>query len=193
MIGEPSTPSQSPYPQVQQPEPVKHTYRWVIFLLLGVLGLTFLCAALVAGLVIKNLSDLPANMGSSQSLVDQFMQAGVEQDANAAFVLFSDRGQLKMPLTRIETLFSNANRDLFIGYRNLQVTSYNIHTGSGDDPFSDLNLPDGTFIILRGTIHYNDDVDSTFSAVLEQLGQDMKLYNIDIGVPPSRFRGNQSG
>jgi hypothetical protein len=193
MISDSPSLSPSPYPQVQQPAPAKHSYRWVIFLLIGVLGLTFLCVALVAGLVIKNLSAIPSNITSSQTLVDQFMRAGVKQDPQAAFDLFSSRGQLQMPLTRIETLFSNGNRDLFSGYQSLEITSINLHTASGDGPFSDLNLPDGTFIVLRGTIHYDDEVDGTFSAVLEQLNQDMKLYNIDIGTPPSRSRVKQSG
>lgn len=190
MIGD--SPSPSPFPQAQ-PEPANKPYRWVIFMLLGILGMTLLCAALVAGLAIKNLSQMPANLESNESLIDAFMRAGVKQDAAAAFVLFSSRGQLQMPLSKIETLFSSANHELFAGYQSMEITSYNLHTGSGDDPFMDLNLPDGAFIILRGTIHYDDDVDGTFSAVLEQVDQDLRLYSIEIGAPPSKFRNNQNG
>jgi hypothetical protein len=191
MISDP--PSPSPYPQVQPPGPAKHPYRWVIFLLLGVLGLTCLCMAVVAGLVIKNLSSIPGALGANQTLVDQFMRSGVKGDAPAAFALFSSRGQQKMPLSQIQTLFSGVHRDLFAGYQSITVTSYNYHTGSSDDPQADLNLPDGTFIVLRGIIHYDDDTDGSFSAVLEHVDQDTKLYSIDIGSLPRPSHNKQSG
>jgi len=195
MVSDSPSPSSSPFPfpQVQPPGPAKQSYRWVIFLLIGILGLIFLCVVLVAGLVITNLSRLPANLGANQSLVDEFMHAGVKQDAQAAFALFSSRGQQNMPLGKIETLFSNTNHQLFTGYQSIEITSYNFHTGSGDDPLADLNLPDGTFIVLKGTIHYDDEVDGTFSAVLEQADQDTKLYSIEIDGPLSRLHNKKSG
>ncbi len=187
--------SPSPYPQVQ-PGPAKKSYRWVIFVLIGVLGLTCLCAAVVAGLVITNLSRLPSDLGADQSLVDGFMLAGVKQDAQAAFDLFSSRGQQHMPLSKIQELFSGSSRPLFTGYQGVEVTSVGFHTGSGSDgPDSetDLNLPDGTFIILRGIIQYRDENEGTFTAVLEKIDQDVKLYDIQIGAPPSHIPKKQSG
>jgi hypothetical protein len=193
MISEPPPPSL--FPQVQpQPAPARQSYRWVIFVLLGVLGLTFVCIAIVVALVVNNLSRLPAALGQNQTLVENFMHDGVQQDSQAAFALFSSRGQQQMPLSKIQDLFSKNNRPLFAGYQSLEVNSYNFHTGSGgSDPSTELDLPDGTFLILRGTVHYDNGVDGSFTAVLEQVDKDMMLYDVEISVPPARFRENRSG
>jgi hypothetical protein len=189
-IPEPQIPPEVP---PDQPAPAKKPYRWVITVLVILLALTCLCAGVAAVLVIKSISQMPADMRSVESLIDKFMVAGTQQDSQAAFALFSGRGQQQMPLSEIEKLFQNDNRALFSGYQSLTTTSYNFHTGPGADQDSDQPLPAGTFAVLRGTLNYQGGVTGTFNAVLEQVGSDWKLYHIDIGVPPSKFRDNRSG
>jgi len=174
------------------PPAPRRSYRWVIFLMLGVLGLALVCVAVVVALVANNLSHLPANLGANQSLLDDFMRAGVRQDARAAFALFSSRGQQHTPLGQIEKMFSNDNRALFKGYERLEVTFYGVHTGSAAQ-YEGIDLPDGSFIVVRGAVHYDDGMDGTFSAALEQMDQDTKLYSFSLAAPPSRFRNNQNG
>jgi hypothetical protein len=188
-----------PDPQVSseftpvQPAPAKKSYRWVIILMVTILGLTCLCAGVAGLLVIKNISQMPADMRPVESLVDQFMVAGTHQDSKAAFSLFSTRGQQRMPLSQIERLFQNDNRALFTGYQGLTTTSYTNQSSPDADQDSDLGLPGGTFAVLRGTLHYEGGITGSFDAVLEQVGSDWKLYQMDIGVPPSKFRDNRSG
>ncbi len=193
MISDTPNPPPSPYPQVQpQPATGQRPYRWVIFLLLGILGLTLVCVAVVVALVASNLSKLPANLGADQSLLNDFMRAGVRQDARAAFALFSSRGQQHTPLDQIENMFSQNNRALFDGYQSLEITYYGFHTGTaGRD--QGMELPDGSFVVLRGTVHYDDGIDASFSAALEQVGQGMKLYSFTLAAPPSKFRNEQNG
>ena len=189
-VPDPQVPSETPS---IQPAPAKKSYRWVIIVLVILLVLTCLCAGVAAVLVIKSIYQMPADMRSVESLIDKFMVAGTHQDSQAGFALFSPRGQQQMPLSQIEKLFQNENRALFAGYQGLTTTSYDYHTGPDADQDSDLGLPGGTFAVLRGTLNYQGGITGTFDAALEQVGSDWKLYRIDIGVPPSRFRDDHSG
>ena len=66
-IPDPQAPSE--LPQVQ-PAPVKKSYRWVIILLVTLMVLTCTCAGVAAWLVIKNISQMPADMRQVESLID---------------------------------------------------------------------------------------------------------------------------
>ena len=180
------------YPQVQ-PQPAKKSYRWLIIGLVGLLGVTCVCIGVVAVLVIRNMSLMPADMQAVEGQINQFMQAGMKHDADAAFALFSTRGQQKMTLPAIQKLFGHGSNPLFIGYQGLQTTSYHYRTSTDGDTDTDAGLPAGNFAILEGVLNYAGGVSGTFDATLEQVGSGWKLYNIQIGVPPDKYRNNRSG
>jgi hypothetical protein len=175
------------------PQPAKKSYRWLIITLAGLLGLTCLCVGVVAVLVIRNIAQMPADMQAVEEQIDLFMQAGLKHDPEAAFALFSSRGQQKMPLSAIQKLFGHSNYPLFTGYESLMTTSYRFHSDPNGDQDSDDGLPDGAFAILHGVLNYEGGASGTFDATLEQVGSEWKLYDILIGVPPNKYHNNSSG
>jgi hypothetical protein len=186
----PQTPDE--YPRVQT-QPAKKSYRWLIISLAGLLGVTCLCLGVVAILVIRNIAAMPDDMRAIEQQVDRFMQDGVKRDAEAAFDLFSARGQQQMTLADIHKLFSASNAALFSGYQNLTTTGYRYHTATGSSDSPADGLPDGAFTVLEGELNYEGGLTGNFSATVERVGSEWKLYNIQIDVPPEKFRNNRSG
>jgi hypothetical protein len=178
----------SPLPVEPAPSAQRKSYRGLI--LLAALLILAACASGVAALalLVKNLGQIPAGMTASQKVIDQFMQAGVARDVNAAYALFSKNGQGASERSKIEQIFGARNRTLFAGYQTVEINSFRFHT---DLDFNlEGSIPEGTVANVAGILHYQDGRTRRIDAILEQQGGEWKIYDFDINLDPDQYNDN---
>ena len=85
------------------------------------------------------------------------MQAGVDRDALAGHQYFSAAGLRMVPIDEVRAIY--AHRDLFEGYRNVQVESFRIA------PRLDASAPETAVVVA--TVHYAEGPSGRIDATLD--------------------------
>jgi hypothetical protein len=80
------------------------------------------------------------------TLVDQFMRAGANQDAQAGFRLFAQNGQQQSVTEASIAKLFDTRRDLFADYQEVEMDSFRIQTN-----------PQGPLMFLAGPVQYTDE------------------------------------
>jgi hypothetical protein len=179
-------PSPIPPLAVEPARPARRSYRWLIFLAAALILAGCAGGVAVLAMLIKNLGQIPAGTAASQKVIDQFMQAGVAQDVDAAYALFSKNSQETARRAKVEQLFGIKYRFLFSGYQRVEIDTFIFHSG----PNLDGNLLPGTVANIEGILHYQDGRTSRIDAILEQQDGGWKIYDLDIHSMPDRNNGN---
>lgn len=117
------------------------------------------------------------------AVIEEFMQAMMVRDTEAAYALFSTRAQRQTPLSDVEEMLAGNNYVLFENYQSTLVTNLSIKAAFNTND----NLPQGTVAEAQGTISYDDGFTGTVMAVLEEENDEWRLHNIHITVPPNKF------
>lgn len=183
-----TTSDQAPSPQqsadLSQPidvtinPPSKKPKRW-LRIILGAAIIFVVCACV--GVVI--FGKILQERGPVESVLDAFMKYMATKDHDRAYALLSPRAQKQYPLSSLQGLTEGNNYVLYEGYKSLSIASINISLKIEPDE----NQPQGTVAEVSGTVTYEDDIQGTYSAVLEKIADIWKIYGIFVTVPPEKF------
>lgn len=117
------------------------------------------------------------------AVIDEFMREMEEEDAAAAYALFSTRAQAQMPQSGLEEQLEGSNSVLWEGYESAELTQFAINMAFSTNP----DAPQGTVAQVSGTVTYQEGVRGSFTAVLEEEGEEWRLHSINVTVPPSKI------
>jgi len=173
------------------PAPAKKSNR-VVFVISGAL---LACSCLCIGVLCAGISGLAIGAGMAkvftewpkvESVIDEYMSAMADQDASKAYALYSARSKRNTSLADIEDLLEGNNYTLFEGYQSLAVTYLTLNSTFDSDP----DLPQGEVAEVEGTISYTGGFTGNFTAVLEQEGDEWRLFEINVTAPPDKYAHN---
>ena len=155
-------PGQYPPGGYQQPKKSRRGC-WIA---LGIVGLlVVLCVGGTFALGYWGLSQVEG----VQAVVDDFMEAGKNNDPDAALALFSDTAISQgTNVEQIQELFNE--RGLFEDYESTSFQNTNFSS----------NTEEGTVLRLAGPINYASGADGEYEASLEQEGDQWKIVRIDL-------------
>ncbi len=184
----PAPPGPSEQNSVPEPGPGaaisrrSHRKLWIVGgITAAVVGLcSIACLALVVAGVGQALMERPP----IEKILDSFMREMEAKDVETAYGLFSPRAQRQMPLTVLQKMLQGNNYALLEGYQTLVVENLNLKAAVNTNP----DLPQGTVAEVNGTVSYEGGYKGKFTAVLEKVDGAWKLYNINITVPPDKFK-----
>ena len=163
--------------------PVRQSRRNLFIIIGALIASLCLCSVLCVALLGTGAFKALSERGNVEQAVDEFMQAMAEKDTDTAYALFSARAQRQTNLSDLEKLLEGNNYVLFDGYQSATVETINLSAAFNTNP----DLPQGTVANVTGTIAYTDGFTGRFEAVLEQAGDEWRLFNINITVPPDKF------
>jgi hypothetical protein len=141
---------------------------------------------LAAVLIGRTMLSISSEQAAITPVVDRFMQAMAQRDANAAYQIFSSRAQRQTPLADMTKLLSGANYVLFDGYQSVAIDSTNLSNAINTDP----DVPQGTVANVSGKVAYSGGVTGTFRATLEKEAGAWRLFSINVVVPPEKMKAS---
>jgi hypothetical protein len=165
--------------------PPRTKSRRTLWIILGSLsGLFVLCIVLAALVIGRNILSISTEQASITPVIDRFMHAMTQHDAQAAYRLFSSRAQRQTPLADLSTLLDGPNSVLFDGYQSVTIDSTNLTSAVNTNP----DVPQGSVATVNGTVTYAGSVTGSFRATLEKEDGDWRLFFINVTVPPSKIQ-----
>jgi hypothetical protein len=183
----PSLPPSEPSPPVVPPDvhlPPAKSRRTLWIILGSVSGILVLCIVLAALLIGRSILSISTEQAAVTPVIDRFMHAMTQHDAQAAYRLFSSRAQRQTPLADISTLLDGPNYVLFDGYQSVTVDTTNLTSSINTNP----DVPQGSVATVSGTVAYTGGVTGSFRATLEKEDGDWRLFFINVTVPPSKMQ-----
>jgi hypothetical protein len=164
-------------------KPSKWSGKWPLFVGgAAVLGL-MLCVGLCIATLGSNFLTVVTQKGNVAAVLDEFMKAMANKNAEHAYSLFSSRAKQQVPSSEIESWLEGANFVLFDGYDTLQVRTLNINLVHNTDP----SKPQGTVAQVSGSINYAGGYEGSFQAILEKEGDGWMLDHIQVNAPAEKF------
>lgn len=118
-----------------------------------------------------------------ESVLDSYMRYMADKDAEGAYALFAPRAQRQIPISDVQEMLEGNNYVLFEGYQSLSVSSLNISAVTNSNP----DVPQGTVAKVAGSITYEGEIQGTFNAVLEKVGEAWRVDSLHVSVPPSKI------
>jgi hypothetical protein len=167
-------------PPAKPPTKPSHRTWWIVGIVAAaILVCSVVCGILFGSAIFKSIVERP----NVEKVIDQFMRAMAEKDADRAYALFSSRSKRKTPLADIEKLTEGNNYKLFEGYRSVELTNLNLQAAISTNPDS----PQGTVGNANGTISYDGNFTGAFRATLEKEGENWRIFGINVTAPPDKF------
>lgn len=158
--------------------------RKKLFILLGALVVVLcLCATVCVVLTGTGILKALTERGAVEKVVDEFMRAMADRDAEKAYTFFSPRAQRRIRVADLEKQLQGNNYVLFDGYQKSTVQNINLSANLNTNP----DLPQGMVAKVNGTLTYRNGFTGRFDAILEQEGDTWRLFNINVVVPPDKF------
>jgi len=149
-----------------------------------VIGILCLCALVCVAVFGASMFKVFTEKAPVETVINTYMQYMAGKDADSAYELFSPRAQRQFSISAINELLEGNNYFLFEGYQGLSATNLNISISANADP----DLPQGTVAEVTGTLDFEGDIQGSFSCVLEKVGDQWMIYNINITVPPDKIK-----
>jgi len=134
----------------------------------------------------RSILSISTEQAAITPVIDRFMQAMTQRDANAAYHLFSSRAQRQMPIADLTKLVDGPNYALFDGYQSITIDSTNLTSAINTNP----DEPQGTVASVNGKVTYLGGVTGTFRATLEKEVDDWRLFFINVTVPPEKIKSS---
>jgi len=179
----PSEPSVSAaLPDANPPRTKSRRTLWII--LASVSGVLVLCIVLTALLIGRSILSISTEQAAITPVIDRFMQAMTQHDAQAAYRLFSTRAQRQTPIADLTTLLEGPNYVLFDGYQSVTIDATNLTSAVNTNP----DVAQGSVANVNGTVSYTGGVSGSFRATLEKEDGDWRLFYINVTVPPSKMK-----
>lgn len=153
-------------------------------LIIGATVLVGLCLCAVLCTVPSDLNPfrLTAQQGDIENVIDAFMRAMANKDADQAHALFSGRAQTQTPRSALERMLKTNDFVSFYGYKKVEVASLYIGPAINTNP----SAPQGTVARVSGRLFYEGGYTGNFQATLEKENNEWKLYSIKVTIPPRR-------
>lgn len=151
---------------------------WIIAGCVGVV-LIFMCAiaglALVLGLQASNIPEqAPIN-----SVLDEFMKDMVAEDIMSAFELFSPNGQRGIYPNDLTDMIEVGDKVLFVGYDRISADKITLDKALNNTS----EQADGLVARVTGKVYYQDGKVASFTASLETVEGEWRLYSITLNEP----------
>lgn len=184
-------PEQTPVPAgtgttlTLQPAPSKKSNR-IGFIIIGALLFSVCCisaCAGIAGLVGMGAVKVITEMPRVENVIDEYLCAMDGQDASKAYALLSNRTKRNVLLADIEDFLEGNNYKVFEGYREIALTNFTLSLTSDSNP----DMPQGLVAVVDGMISYADGFTGDFTAVLEQEGEEWRLFSINVNAQADKF------
>jgi len=118
-----------------------------------------------------------------EGAIHQFMLAMARKNTNAAYAVFSERAQEKVPLSKLQEMVQGNNYALFNRYDSVEAQWLNIGPAVSSNP----EMPQGIVARATGETRYTDGSVGRFEAVLERVKGEWKLDFINVTVSPDKF------
>jgi len=147
-------------------------------------GILCLCVAACAAIFGTTIFKTYKEKAPVESVLDSYMKAMANQDAESAYALFSPRVHRTVPISKIEELLEGNNYALFEDYQALSVGNVNISAAVNTNP----DLPQGIVAKVNGVVTYENDVKGTFNSTLEKVDGQWMIDGIFVSVPPSKIK-----
>lgn len=182
----------TPEPQMGKPVmepnvaiPSANKSRRNVWIILGsIVALLCVCSLLCVALTATGVGKIMVEKAPIEATLNSFMEHMEAQDVESAYALFSPRSQRQTPISDLEKMIEGNNYFLFEGYESLSIQNINLTATANVDP----DLPQGMVANVSGMISYRDGFTGQFQAVLEKVNDTWMIYNINITVPPDKFR-----
>lgn len=166
--------------------------RWLgrRFLLVGGTALLLmLCVVLCAATLTSSFVTAVTQKGHIEAVLDQFMTAMVNKDAERACTLFSNRAKRQMSCAEIASWLEGNDYVLFEGYESLHVKTLSVGPAHSTDP----EQPQGTVARVSGGVNYAGGYEGGFQAILEKEDGEWKLDNIRVNAPSGKPNTTSGG
>jgi hypothetical protein len=160
----------------------KSRRNWVIAIVAAIF-VCCLCTGLCGLIFGRGIFTTVRETGDVSLVIDSFMRYMENKDIESAYNLFSVRSRSQTPVSDLEDLISGNNYVLFDSYQSLSITNVNISAAFNTNP----DLPQGTVAKVEGIVYYSNGFQGSFNAVLEQEGDQWRLFGIQVNVPPNKF------
>lgn len=177
-----STVPESPAPAPVSERPPRSSRRLLFFwgaLALIICGCLGICGIAVGTAFYKSIKETPA----IERITGEFMKAMAGRDTVQAYSLFSERAKRTFQIADLEKMLEGNNFILFDEYNSLKIDNIMIKATFNTNP----DLPQGVVADVKGAISYNRGFTGTFQALLEEEGENWRLFIINITVPPGKF------
>jgi hypothetical protein len=166
------------------PSQTKESKRNLWIIVIASVGVICIGSIICASIIILGATKINAEKAPVESVLNSFMTYMVVEDVDSAYELFSPRAQRQIPISEIEEMLEGNNYILYEGYESLTVQNLNVSVVSNTNE----NLPQGTVAKVTGTINYEDDIQGTFTGVLEKVNGNWEIDGFHITVPPDKFQ-----
>jgi hypothetical protein len=168
------------------PTPAKKSNRNVFLTIIGALLVGSCCISAcvgIVGLMGTGVARVLTEKPEVENVIDGYLSSMDSQDAGQAYTLISTRAKRNVLLADIEKCLEGNNYKVFEGYREIALTNFTLGLASDSDP----DMPQGLVAEVDGVISYADGFIGDFTAVLEQDGEEWRLFSINVNVPPDKF------
>ncbi len=173
----------APPPDSISPQPKKSSKN--IWIIVGVvISILCICSIACVALFGTGMYKVFTEKAPVETVLDAYMQHMANKDADSAYALFSPRAQRQIPISNVEEMLEGNNYFLFEGYQSLSVSNLTISAATNTNP----DMPQGTVAKVAGVIIYDGGIQGTFNGVLEKVGDEWMIHNINVTVPPSKIK-----
>jgi hypothetical protein len=158
-----------------------------VFIILSIVVLVGLCVISacvgISGLIGAGVFKVITEKPKVESVIDEYLTAMDSQDAGKAYTLLSPRVKRIISLDDVEYLLEGNHYAVFEGYQSIAFTNFSLTMTYDYDP----DMPQGLVAEVDGMISYADGFTGDFTAVLEQDGEEWRLYSINVNAPVEKF------
>lgn len=176
-------PVETPAPVYVAPQKPRRSFKMPV-LIAGIILLAGLCCLCLCVVVCgTSTSSVLEERPKIAKVIDAYMRAMADRDAEKAYALFSSRAQRQMSISEIKEGMEGANYVLFDGYVGAEVQTLYISVTANTNP----DVPQGRVARTGGIVKYQDGYSGSFQAILEQEGGVWKLHHINVTVPATKF------
>jgi len=167
----PPTPSPViPYKNRAARKLVKGLGLVLVLVILGILALP------VCQFFVGFVSSFPEESSSVAQVLDEYLAALANQDAERAYVVVSRSAEAQLNLEILENLVQGNNYRVFEGYQEISFTDFEL-TQFGSDRSAEVS----------GYVSYTDNYVGDFSAVLVKENGTWKIQMMQVNVPPDKI------
>lgn len=148
-----------------------------------------LAACVVLGVVMADLGRKVVTDGPKvERVLEDFMSAMAQRETQTAYALFSTRVKNQFPRSDLDGMVEGASYCLFDGFEEISINSLVFNATFNNRP----DEPQGVTARVQGIVSYEGDYTGTLTAILQQEGDEYRVVNINVVVPPAKFERRRS-
>jgi hypothetical protein len=177
----------NPAPSI--PNPPKKSNKAIIWIII-VCALCLGCITIigVSVMLAKGIKGLGNTSQEATTVIESYIRDMAAREYEPAYDLLCPKAQKKVSVEDLKKLTEGNNYELYDGFESISIVNFRSTQAFNTNP----NLPQGDVLTLDGSVIYSDDFTGTFSATLEKVDGEWKIFSIFITIPPNKVE-NSSG